>query len=119
MGEQIISEDWVIRCTNTSVVLNEFNGYGYQWWTYPPLNAYFASGFNAQKIIVVPDYDIVIVFTAEISGHDPEHELVTQFILPVVLDQCDTNSLFNFYDLVPLFTLIILVASVMFAASYW
>ncbi|MFW9903796.1 MAG: serine hydrolase domain-containing protein [Candidatus Thorarchaeota archaeon] len=91
-GKQIISKEWVATSTETRFVLNH-NGYGYQWWTFFPHEIYFAWGLFEQKIIIVPDYDLVIVFTASIKdGPDPEPELVFEYILPAVLDECTTTS---------------------------
>jgi CubicO group peptidase (beta-lactamase class C family) len=91
-GEQIISKEWVETSTETRFVLPHY-GYGYQWWTFFPHQIYFALGMYQQKIIVVPDSDVVIVFTASIEhGPDPEPGLVFEYILPAVLDECVTTS---------------------------
>ncbi|MFX1506821.1 MAG: serine hydrolase domain-containing protein [Promethearchaeota archaeon] len=91
-GEQIISKVWVETSTQSRFVLNH-HGYGYQWWTFFPHEIYFAWGLYEQRIIVIPDYDLVIVFTASIeAGSDPEPELVFEYILPAVLDECVTTS---------------------------
>ena len=90
-GEQIISKEWVETSTETRFVPHY--GYGYQWWTFFPHEIYFAWGLYEQRIIVVPEYDLVIVFTAGIEdGPDPEPELVFEYILPAVLDECTTAS---------------------------
>jgi CubicO group peptidase (beta-lactamase class C family) len=58
--------------------------YGYQWWTYPSLNAYAALGRYGQMIMVVPEFDLVVVTTAQMDNHDEIFRLVKQYILPAV-----------------------------------
>jgi len=51
--QQIIPSDWVLNSTSTSLhqFSDEYNGYGYQWWTWPSLGGvYYASGLYQQKI---------------------------------------------------------------------
>ncbi|MFX0184818.1 MAG: serine hydrolase domain-containing protein [Candidatus Hodarchaeota archaeon] len=67
-GEQIISTNWVIKSTQTYNLFDEYSGYGYQWWTFPQINVYYAKGLHGQNIYVVPKKDMVVVFTADISN---------------------------------------------------
>ena len=75
-NEQVISEEWCTLSTSRHVDPNEYSndfnwsdGYGFQWWqkdyasggkTY---HSFFASGWGGQLIVVIPEIDIVIVFT--------------------------------------------------------
>ena len=75
-NEQVISEEWCTQSTSRHVDPNEYSndfdwsdGYGFQWWqkdyasggkTY---HSFFASGWGGQLIVVIPQIDIVIVFT--------------------------------------------------------
>ena len=61
-------------------------GYGYQWWTYPSLNAYTALGRDGQTVFVIPELDLIVVTTAEMNGHDEIFQLIQQYILPAVQD---------------------------------
>jgi len=80
-GEQIISSEWVKNSTSTHHYFSETGGYGYQWWTRPEEGFYSAYGANCQKIIVCPNQDMVIVFTANIPTYpDPEMALVTHIM---------------------------------------
>lgn len=64
----IISNDWIIKATASSPA-NE--NYGFMWWlnlngnnqhlNNISNNAYYASGFGGNYIIIEPDYDLVIV----------------------------------------------------------
>ncbi len=69
-GQQIVSTDWVKASIAPSITVSEKLGiqYGYKWWLYPygkddPRLTFAGSGFGGQMPIVIPDYDIVMVFT--------------------------------------------------------
>ena len=94
-GQQIVSEEWVVQSAETAFTLAPTVGYGYQWWTYPELGVYYAAGAFEQRIFVVPDLDLVVVFTANnrLPGETPgEYRegaefvagLLSGFILPAV-----------------------------------
>ncbi len=84
-GQQIVSAKWVEnaaqRHTGTG---GDLLGYGYQWWTYPSLEAYTALGLYGQTIFVMPGSNLVIVTTAEMDSHDEVFQLIEQYILPAV-----------------------------------
>jgi CubicO group peptidase (beta-lactamase class C family) len=85
-GEQVVSADWVEAATTAQIVVkdNRTDGYGYQWWTRDD-GAYMARGFGGQYVIVIPDKDMVVVFTASTLGEDefsPPMELLNTFIIP-------------------------------------
>jgi parallel beta-helix repeat protein len=88
-GQQIIPAEWVAKSTTSLISADPAWagpgwGYGYQWWTRPSANVYMARGYMGQNIIVAPDYDLVVVFTASITrGRDPS-ELFFDYILPAV-----------------------------------
>jgi CubicO group peptidase (beta-lactamase class C family) len=67
-GQEIVSESWI----KDSVAAHETVGgdlkYGYLWWlksfgTAPADVAWEARGFGGQLLMVVPEYDMVVVFT--------------------------------------------------------
>ena len=72
-GEQIIPAQWVED--STTVQFDRSSGsanYGYQWWVrtfgnnnYP---SFFAQGHYGQYIFVVPDLELVLVFTSHYEG---------------------------------------------------
>ena len=75
-GNRIISESWVIESTGQSIevpsseeVIPGFNtSYGYQWWrgtfSNGDIDTCYAAGFGGQFIFVLPEMEMVIVFTA-------------------------------------------------------
>ena len=72
-GEQIISEQWIEDSTN--IQFDRPSGsanYGYQWWvrTFGEENyhTYFAQGHWGQYIFIVPDLELVVVFTSHYEG---------------------------------------------------
>jgi CubicO group peptidase (beta-lactamase class C family) len=97
-GNRIISEDWFSNCEtsysgNTGIKipgedLGEL-GYAYTWWTKSIdykgklIQWYSANGWGGQKIIIIPDLDMVMVFTgANYTSKVHDFEIIERFILP-------------------------------------
>ncbi|MHA2366067.1 MAG: serine hydrolase domain-containing protein [Candidatus Hodarchaeales archaeon] len=97
-GEQIIPAEWVTRSTDSITTFDYSSGYGYQWWTY--LNTYTqivphyaARGLYGQTIWVVPEYNLVVVFTANIrDGYDPEQNYLYQYVIPAIVNFIPLNT---------------------------
>jgi CubicO group peptidase (beta-lactamase class C family) len=89
-NEQIVSADWVDLSTRTYIRGEGYiaeaeayiDGYGYQWWTVPESGVFYASGMNEQRIYVIPELDMVVVFTANNPGQNVTYGLASQFIYP-------------------------------------
>ncbi len=97
-GEQIVSEEWV---TLSATPQSHFTmpqwtfsyglrGYSFGWWpniiTYGQ-GAYSASGWGGQAIIVLPEHDIVVVFTGGSYWEAPlltPHEMMIGYVLPSI-----------------------------------
>jgi CubicO group peptidase (beta-lactamase class C family) len=64
-GEQIIDSTYLKEATSTQTSAN-FNNepYGYYFWILPAWNAYAALGHGGQFLLIVPDKDLVVVYTA-------------------------------------------------------
>jgi CubicO group peptidase (beta-lactamase class C family) len=68
-GKRIVSADWVKRSITPSIDTGRPGvKYGYKWWLYPydkdgAKLAWAGSGYGGQRPIILPEYDIVMVFT--------------------------------------------------------
>jgi CubicO group peptidase (beta-lactamase class C family) len=84
-GEQIVPEAWVADSTRKHISATLQDGYGYQWWISED-GTYMALGYAGQFIFVIPERDLVVAFTSDLSENDfyvPEILLDT-FIIPAV-----------------------------------
>jgi len=90
-GDQIIPLDWVNQSASTLVSFGFFEGYSYQWWTYPSpvANVYSANGFRGQYIFVVPSLDMVVVFTSSVPPYVeyPQLTLLFDYIIPAAINE--------------------------------
>jgi CubicO group peptidase (beta-lactamase class C family) len=68
-GKEIVSAAWIKDSVTPHIVVPGGDWkYGYQWWMQPIGSSpeditWFARGFGGQQLIVLPEYDIVAVFT--------------------------------------------------------
>ncbi len=96
-GTRIVSEDWVTQSTQKVIGMAALESpipflnpaYGYQWWlgTIPAgeTGTYFAAGNGGQFIFVLPESEMVVVFTAggyEDGSYDALLQIVNEYILP-------------------------------------
>lgn len=72
-GEQVVPADWVEASISGS-------SYGYLWWMYGN-GAYAAHGYPGQRIVVIPDLEMVVVIVGQIAGNAPRY-LVDAYIIP-------------------------------------
>ena len=105
-GRQVVPKDWISESTSVQLVpwypdWIPTTYYGYLWWItpteewepgneFPDTKYYQAIGFLGQRIIVIPDYDIVVVITSNEELDmwfygTPLNNIVEQFIIPAVL----------------------------------
>lgn len=82
-GSQILPPDWVGKATTAHTGTHGSYGYGYQWWILPQNGIYAALGHYDQAIYVIPEADLVVVFTANIADEaiHPEDGLLIRHIL--------------------------------------
>jgi CubicO group peptidase (beta-lactamase class C family) len=116
-GNQIISKDWVNSSTNTFTRLEADTGYGYQWWTNPALDYYYAAGLYGQYIFVVPDEDLLVIFSSNVrQGEYPQEHLLQEYIFTSILDNTSTTEGFDPF----IVTLVVaIIAPVVFVVLYW
>ena len=81
-GQQLLSAEWIQEATTPQIPAGPFFHYGYQWWVSEGF--YFAMGYQGQFIFVIPEEQMVVVFTSTINGQSiftPYHYL-KKYILP-------------------------------------
>ncbi len=82
-GEQIVPSTWVEDSTRKHISATLEDGYGYQWWV-DDSGVYLALGYAGQFIFVVPEKEMVVVFTSDLSDSDfyiPQN-LLNEYIIP-------------------------------------
>ena len=72
-GTRILAADWVKLSTQPATPESDEGGYGYQWWTVPHSNAYYAVGLQGQFIYVDPDTRTVVI---KLSYFPPDNQKV-------------------------------------------
>jgi CubicO group peptidase (beta-lactamase class C family) len=68
-GKQIVSRKWVEEATRKHIDPPGAAGYGYQWWLQKDPPRFEALGRAGQRISVVPQLNLVVVFTG--GGFEP------------------------------------------------
>jgi CubicO group peptidase (beta-lactamase class C family) len=68
-GKQIVSPEWVKDSLTPHMTVSPNAKYGLKWWLYPygadnKFLAWGGSGFGGQRPLVLPEYDLVAVYTA-------------------------------------------------------
>ncbi len=62
---QVVDSSWIADATQPLVNSGQGGGpYGYYFWIYPAYNAFVCDGHGGQRIMVFPDKNLVIVYTA-------------------------------------------------------
>jgi CubicO group peptidase (beta-lactamase class C family) len=93
-GKRVVSESWVKASTEPHVRIDDQTLYGYFWWlksfksgerAHP---TYFMSGNGGNKVVVLPDLDMVVVITStnyNTKGmHEQTERLLTDYVLAAV-----------------------------------
>ena len=89
-GKQIVPEEWV-EVSQQKHIKRKFiedDYYGYHWWV-SDYNTYSAVGYSGQWITVVPEHNLVVVFTNDFTEGDdlqwntPER-LLNTYIIPAI-----------------------------------
>jgi hypothetical protein len=94
-GKQIVSSEWVTLSTMPHVNPHHVfgSGYGYQWWCGESnlagreIKTFFAAGRGGQYIFVVPELDLVAVFTGWNAYHKmlQPMAMLEDYILPATV----------------------------------
>ena len=82
-NKQILPSAWVEVSTRGHIDATLFDQYGYQWWV-DSAGYYMAVGYKGQRIFVVPEKNIVAVFTGDLTGRESlvSKHLLDFFIIP-------------------------------------
>ena len=93
-GNQVVSKEWVEISTTMHIENNDMPNYGYQWWggnfgvlnkTYP---MYLASGHGGQKIVVIPEFNTVVVITQQVFNNQFQDinffAIMSDYIIPAI-----------------------------------
>jgi CubicO group peptidase (beta-lactamase class C family) len=93
-GKQIISPEWIDVSTRGQVDAHGFKHYGYHWWVdsigsrwFHASDYFIAVGSNGQCLFVMPDENIVIVFTGNMKEKKSvmiNMNLILDYIVPAL-----------------------------------
>ncbi len=85
-GEQIVPSEWVVSSTSQYISATLEDGYGYQWWV-DDSGMYLALGYRGQFIYVIPEKEMVVVFTSSLEDNDfyVPQTLLNEFIIPAAV----------------------------------
>ena len=96
-GQQIVSEEWVNESTKMHFDNTDQPDYGYQWWggdfysQDKSYHTYFASGHGGQKVIVFPDYNLIVVISQQVFDNPLGHlnfiAILDNYIIPALSGQ--------------------------------
>jgi hypothetical protein len=82
-GGWIVPSAWVEISARGHIDATPYDNYGYQWWV-DSAGYYMAAGYRGQRIFVVPDKNIVAVFTGSDERGQVSKNLLDSYIIPAV-----------------------------------
>ena len=81
-NQQLIPQEWITASTHST---DSTWWYAYQWWNEPHRNSFSARGYYGQQIVVIPDYNMVVVFTANTNLiGNLYNTIIDNFIIPAI-----------------------------------
>jgi CubicO group peptidase (beta-lactamase class C family) len=95
-GKQIIPKEWIEEATQKQISPNDDVDYGYLFWVQTMQDkvhnkeyfTYRADGAGGQKIMIVPELDMVVVITANIQVSSVDNadtqDLIVDYVIPAV-----------------------------------
>ena len=94
-GRQILSERWIAAATRAHSSVYAKDDYGYAWWVRcyevdgKSYSAYQAAGNGGQTLTVIPDLDLIVLFTGGNYNQGPVwwkwgDDLIPKYIIPSV-----------------------------------
>ncbi|MEQ9404466.1 MAG: serine hydrolase [Cyclobacteriaceae bacterium] len=98
-GEQLVSSEWITESTVPYSDCGIRGAYGYCWWVAEegfllpfvnvPDGTYAAQGTGQQSLIIIPEWELMIVHQTEVKSPDDPRMKVTDFgkMLKIILEQ--------------------------------
>ncbi|MDD5189704.1 MAG: serine hydrolase [Dehalococcoidales bacterium] len=84
-GKQLVPADYLAAATTSHHATNAITGYGYEsWWVATKEGYVYCNGIYGQRVYVIPDKNIVVVFSCNIPDPDRETQLralVTKYVV--------------------------------------
>jgi CubicO group peptidase (beta-lactamase class C family) len=90
-GRQLLNSDWIKASTQPHARVDETTEYGYFWWiktfhsSSRNYRGFFMSGNGGNKVVIIPDLDLVAVITSTNFNthgmHEQTETLLTDYIL--------------------------------------
>ena len=89
-GGQLIPSQWISESTKSYHDIGSDPklgtvGYGYYWHIYKGINSYAIPGLNTQLIVVIPNSNLVVIFTGNADFMSGFVSLLVDYIIPSVL----------------------------------
>ncbi len=84
-GRSVVSAAWVDAATRGHIETKSSDRYGYQWWV-DKEGSFAAMGHRGQRIFVVPQHDLVAVFTCFDAPRTPDFVMRSHIIPSIVSD---------------------------------
>lgn len=101
-GKQILSKDWIREATahkiKPTVSDDIAEGYGYYWWLKKfdyqgkKVDCYFAAGNGHQYLYIVPELELVVVFTGGNFESDFLHSQPHKMLQDYIISAIDINK---------------------------
>jgi len=91
-NKQIVPRSWVEESTGQQILRNDIPGfyYGYQWWVHET-GLIAAVGYGGQVLMILPEYELVVLFTNYHNESDDSQtytpwRILDTFIIPAILN---------------------------------
>jgi CubicO group peptidase (beta-lactamase class C family) len=88
--KQLVPRAWVEESTDKHILRGDIPGfyYGYQWWVHET-GLYAAVGFGGQVLMIIPEYELVVLFTNYYDESDAFQtstpwRILDTFIIPAI-----------------------------------
>ena len=114
-ANQIISADYVNQSTETRRIIQPDTGYGWQWWSTPSRGSFEARGAFGQFIVVIPDWDIVVVVTDNGNTGGMLWPMIDNWIIPAAQD---LDSAIAIDQIIPL-VVVSVAAPIVIVSAVW